>query len=81
MNFPGGWELVLVLIAFMLVFGYKRLPDATRAIGKSMRILKAETKGLHDDGTSSGTTTTASAGDPSPTVTPVQPEHSPRSQP
>ena len=79
MTMPGGWELVLVLIAFMLVFGYKRLPDATRAIGKSMRILKAETKGLHDDGSS--TTTTASPVEPIATVTPVKPERAPHSQP
>lgn len=49
MNFPGGWELVLVLLVIMVVFGAKRLPDSARALGKSLRILKAETKGLRDD--------------------------------
>ena len=49
MNFPGGWELVLVLLVVLVVFGSKRLPDSARALGKSLRILKAETKGLHDD--------------------------------
>ena len=49
MNFPGGWELVLVLLVVLVVFGAKRLPDSARALGKSLRILKAETKGLHDD--------------------------------
>jgi sec-independent protein translocase protein TatA len=48
-NFPGGWELVLVLLVVMVVFGAKRLPDSARALGKSLRILKAETKGLRDD--------------------------------
>ena len=50
MNLPSGWELVLVLLVVVLVFGAKRLPDSARALGRSMRILKAETKGLHDDG-------------------------------
>jgi sec-independent protein translocase protein TatA len=48
-NFPGGWELVLILLVIMVVFGAKRLPDSARALGKSLRILKAETKGLRDD--------------------------------
>ena len=33
----------------IVLFGAKRLPDAARGIGKSMRIFKAETKGLQDD--------------------------------
>ena len=51
MNFPGGWELVLVLVVVLVVFGSKRLPDSARALGRSLRILKAETKGLRDDDT------------------------------
>jgi sec-independent protein translocase protein TatA len=49
LNLPGGWELVLVLLVVMLLFGSKRLPDSARALGRSLRILKAETKGLRDD--------------------------------
>ena len=45
----GGWELVLVLLVILVVFGSKRLPDSARALGRSLRILKAETKGLHAD--------------------------------
>jgi len=48
LNLPGGWELVLVLLVVMLLFGSKRLPDSARALGRSLRILKAETKGLRD---------------------------------
>ena len=50
MNLPGGWELILVVVVIMVLFGAKRLPDASRSIGRSLRILKAETKGLHDVG-------------------------------
>ena len=69
-NFPGGWELVLILLVVVMVFGYKRLPDSARAVGRSMRILKAETKGLRDDD-KPATTTTAQV------VEPVQPSPSP----
>ena len=46
---PGGSEWILILIAFVLLFGAKRLPDTARSLGRSMRILKAETKGLRED--------------------------------
>ena len=51
MNIPGGWELVLVVLVIMVLFGAKRLPEASRSLGRSMRIFKAETKGLRDDDT------------------------------
>jgi sec-independent protein translocase protein TatA len=46
---PGGWELVLIVLVVMVLFGAKRLPDSARALGRSMRILKAETKGMRED--------------------------------
>ena len=49
MNLPGGWELILVLLVVLVVFGSKRLPDSARALGRSLRIFKAETKGLRGD--------------------------------
>jgi sec-independent protein translocase protein TatA len=56
-NLPGGWELVLIVLVIMVLFGAKRLPDASRSLGRSLRIFKAETKGLRDD--DDKTTTTA----------------------
>jgi sec-independent protein translocase protein TatA len=72
---PSGWELVLVLLVILVLFGAKRLPDSARSLGRSMRILKAETKGLRDDsdsevGAHRDTTVTA---EPLPPVQPVQP--------
>jgi sec-independent protein translocase protein TatA len=49
MNLPNGWELILVLLIGMLLFGSKRLPGAARSLGQSLRIFKAETKGLRED--------------------------------
>ena len=44
-NLRGPELLVLVLI-ILLLFGAKRLPDVARGLGRSLRILKAETKDL-----------------------------------
>lgn len=45
----GGWELLLILGVLVLLFGATRLPMAARSLGQSMRIFKAETKGLRSD--------------------------------
>jgi sec-independent protein translocase protein TatA len=39
-------ELIALLAIVVLLFGAKRLPDAARGLGRSLRIFKAETKGL-----------------------------------
>lgn len=44
---PSHWLIVGIVV--VLLFGSKRLPDAARALGRSMRILKSETQGLRDD--------------------------------
>ena len=49
MTLPRGWELILVVLVIVLLFGSKRLPDAARSVGRSLRIFKAETKGLTDE--------------------------------
>lgn len=43
------WHLIVVLVVVVLLFGSKRLPDTARALGKSLRILKSETKALKED--------------------------------
>jgi sec-independent protein translocase protein TatA len=42
------WHLALILIAFVLLVGYKKLPDATRSVGRSLRILKSEVQAVDD---------------------------------
>ncbi len=43
------WHLIILVLVVVLLFGAKRLPDAARSIGKSMKIFKAETKDLTGD--------------------------------
>ena len=44
-----GWHLVLLLIVVLVLFGGKRLPDAARGLGRSLRIFKAEVKEMQED--------------------------------
>jgi sec-independent protein translocase protein TatA len=43
------WHIIVLVVVLVLLFGAKRLPDAARSLGRSLRIIKAETKGLQDD--------------------------------
>lgn len=45
----GAPEIILILVVLVLLFGAKRLPDAARSLGKSMRIFKAEVKEMGKD--------------------------------
>jgi sec-independent protein translocase protein TatA len=43
------WHIAVLVVVLVLLFGAKRLPDAARSLGRSLRIIKAETKHLTDD--------------------------------
>jgi sec-independent protein translocase protein TatA len=46
---PGAWQIIILLAIILLLFGAPKLPELARSIGKSMRILKDETKQLVSD--------------------------------
>ena len=45
----GPTELIIIAVVLILLFGSKKLPDAARSIGRSMRIFKSEVKELNND--------------------------------
>ena len=45
----GPWELVILLIVVLLVFGPKRLPEMGRSLGRGMREFKNSISGGGDD--------------------------------
>jgi sec-independent protein translocase protein TatA len=45
-----GWpEIAIIAVVILVLFGSRKLPDAARSLGRSLRIFKAETKGLRDE--------------------------------
>ena len=42
------WHLLILAAVVLVLFGAKKLPDSARALGRSMRIFKAETQGLRE---------------------------------
>ena len=43
------WELLILLLVVLLVFGPKRLPEMGRSLGKGMREFKSSIQGKDDD--------------------------------
>ena len=45
----GIWEILILLLVVLLVFGPKRLPEMGRSLGKGMREFKDSISGKDDD--------------------------------
>jgi sec-independent protein translocase protein TatA len=48
--FDSPWKIVIVAVVLIVLFGSRKLPEAARSLGQSMRILKTEVGALHDEG-------------------------------
>lgn len=44
-----GWEWVIVGVLVVGLFGLPKLPSVARSVGKSLRILRDEAKGVASD--------------------------------
>jgi sec-independent protein translocase protein TatA len=47
--FDSPWKILIVAVVLIVLFGSKKLPDAARSLGKSMRIMKTEIHDLHGE--------------------------------
>jgi sec-independent protein translocase protein TatA len=47
--FDSPWKILIIAAVVLILFGSRKMPDAARSLGRSMRILKSEIKDLHDD--------------------------------
>jgi sec-independent protein translocase protein TatA len=47
--FDSPWKILIIAVVIIVLFGSKKLPSAARSLGQSMRILKREMQGLHED--------------------------------
>jgi sec-independent protein translocase protein TatA len=78
-----GWHLIVLLVVVLVLFGGKRLPDAARGLGRSLRIFKSEVRQMNEESGPGSPTGT----NPAPPATPDalegrlvegEPERSPR---
>ena len=46
---PGPWEWMLILLALVLIFGAKRLPEIGKGMGKGIREFKKSLREISSD--------------------------------
>lgn len=46
MSMPGPFELIVIFLVILLLFGAKRLPEVGKSLGKSIREFKQGIQGL-----------------------------------
>ena len=78
--FDSPWKILIVAVVIIVLFGSRKLPDAARSLGRSMRILKSEVQGMHDDEPAPGNTATASAPEAAPAQLEAQPQPNAQAQ-
>ena len=46
---PGGWEMVVIALVILLMFGAKKLPELARGLGQGIREFKGAIDGVKDE--------------------------------
>ncbi len=67
----GPMEIVLIILVIAILFGWNKMPDAARSLGRSMRIFKSEVEEMKKDKPSAASRDTV----PGSTVPPPQPTY------
>ncbi|HEX9031948.1 MAG TPA: Sec-independent protein translocase subunit TatA [Streptosporangiaceae bacterium] len=79
--FDSPWKVLIIAAVVLVLFGAKKMPDAARSLGKSMRILKTEVQGLHDDDEARATTAQTVQAPPAQIDAPGTPASAPAAEP
>lgn len=76
----GGWEWLIVILAVLLLFGAKKIPELARGLGTGIKEFKKATKEVTDEIQSASTEATkpAANGQTPPAQTVSQPPNPPK---
>ena len=48
MGFPGGWELLVIALIVLLLFGGKKIPELMKGLGKGFKNFKDGMNGVNE---------------------------------
>ena len=71
----GPSEIIIIAVLIIVIFGWKKLPDAARSLGRSARVFKSEVDEMkkENDATKSEASTTTVRSEPIEPAAPVTP--------
>lgn len=78
------WHWLIIAVVFVMFFGAKRMPDAARSLGRSLRIFKSEVSQMQSEGKESDNASAAPVQQPAqqlPAAQPVTPSVTQQPQP
>jgi sec-independent protein translocase protein TatA len=78
--FDSPWKVLIIAALLIVFFGARKLPAAAHSLGKSMRILKREVSGLHEDDDDEPATSPAVQAAPAQLQAPASPVAAPDAQ-
>lgn len=55
---PGGWEMMIIILVVLLLFGAKRIPELAKGLGRGIREFKDATREIKNDIDKAGNTNT-----------------------
>jgi sec-independent protein translocase protein TatA len=64
--FDSPWKILIIAVVVLVLFGSRKLPEAARSLGRSMRILKTEIHELHEEGANGAQAQAAAQPQPQP---------------
>ena len=65
-SFLGGWEWVIVIMAVLLLFGAKKIPELAKGLGTGIKEFKKATREVTDEIQNAPAETTAKTTTPAP---------------
>jgi sec-independent protein translocase protein TatA len=48
-SFIGGWEMILILLVVLVLFGAKKLPELAKGLGQGIKEFKKATRDVQDE--------------------------------
>ncbi|KAB1661093.1 twin-arginine translocase TatA/TatE family subunit [Pseudoclavibacter sp. CFCC 13796] len=70
------WQIIIIVLVILLLFGAPKLPGLAKSLGQSMRIFRKEVKGFEADKAADSASAASSAAQPqaqAPQSAPAQP--------
>lgn len=63
---PGGWEMMIIILVVLLLFGAKRIPELAKGLGRGIREFKDATREIKNDIDKAGNTTPTTSNQAAP---------------
>jgi sec-independent protein translocase protein TatA len=64
----GGWEVIVVLVVVLILFGAKKIPELAKGLGQGIKEFKKATKEVTEEIQNAPADTTAQTGKPSAAI-------------